>query len=801
MKKLKKILIGLLVVLAVILLAGTLVVRHISHKALPDYNRSMTLEGLRDEVRVYRDELAIPHIYAKNEHDLYFTTGYVMAQDRLWQMDLLRRITLGRLSEIFGEDMANTDLIMRGLRMPEKAAMVIADSEPEVLSAFFAFSNGVNHYIETHQKKLPPEFTILGYRPEPWQPIHSANLIGYMAWDLSGAWQIEVTLHKLRQHLDEEQFKQLLPDMGQHPSYVYPDLVEEPAEALFSKLEPAAKLLDLGLEVFSASNNWVVSGSKSLTGQPILSNDMHLGYNAPGIWYQMHQVVEGQVNVTGVVLPGQPFVVVGHNDRIAWGMTNVYVDDADFYLETLDENNPDRYLYNGQWHELEIRQEKIAIKGGDTLGRELRFTHRGPIVSEFKKVKDQAISLHWSGNLPSNELRSIYLLNRARNWEDFRDALSTMTSVSQNVNYADVDGNIGLQTAVGIPIRRDGNGLFIYSGETDQYDWIGIVPFEEVPYCFNPPEGHLSSANNRTVGDDYPYHIGYQYAHPYRIDRIREMLNEKEKLGPEDFKRMLADFRSKQVERYLPEIRIMVSLEPNLNILEKKALELLERWDGTLTPESGATAIYEQFYITFVKNLLMDEMGEELYKEFLGDRASVNAIFMHVWKDRHSSWINRVDTDHNETLEDLVVMSFRESVQWLEEKLGKDPSKWQWGDIHQITISHPMGTVKLLDRLLGLNKGPFPIGGSYHTVAPYGYSFRNPYNVLHGASQRHIFQPHNWSENYMIIPTGTSGIPASKYYLDQTLPYLNNEFFTIPWKREEVEARAKYQAVYGPTPN
>ncbi len=796
MKTLKKVLIGIVLVLAVVLLAATLVVRNISRKALPDYNLSMMIEGLRDEVQVFRDEQAVPHIYANNEYDLYFTTGYVMAQDRLWQMDFLRRVTQGRLAEIFGEDMVGNDHFLRALRMPEKAELVMSDTDPEILATFSAFADGVNRFIEMNQKKLPPEFTILGYKPEPWLPIHSVSLIGYMAWDLSGSWQSEVIMHKLGQVLDKEKFEQLLPNKQQHKTFVHPRLAEEPVEAMFSLLDHNNSLREMGIEVFSASNNWAISGEKSVTGHPILANDMHLGFGSPGIWYQMHQVLEGKLNVTGVVLPGQPFVVVGHNEHIAWGMTNVYVDDADFYLETLDDNG--RYLFNDEWLDLEIRNEQIPLKGGETVERELRFTHRGPIISEFKKVTDQAISMKWSGNLPSNEMRTIYLLNRARNWDDFRDALSTMTSVSQNIVYADVEGNIGLHTAVGIPIRNDGDGYFIFPGHTDQYDWVGMVPFEEVPYTFNPPEGHVSSANNRTVGDDYPHYIGYQFAAPYRIDRIREMLNEKDKLGVDDFKRMLADFKSKKVQKCLPDLRIIVSQEPNLNILEKKALELLERWDGVLTVESGATAIFEQFYITFVKNLLLDELGEDLYKEFLGDRSAVNNIVEHVWADQHSSWINNVNTDVNETFEDLVIMSFRESVKWLEEKLGKDPAKWQWGDIHQITIAHPMGAVKILDRVFGLNKGPFPMGGSYHTVAPYSYSFRDPFTVVHGASQRHIFQPNNWSENYMIIPTGNSGIPASKYYLNQTEPFLNNEYHTMPWLRQEVEARAKYRVVYGP---
>ncbi|HSV89152.1 MAG TPA: penicillin acylase family protein, partial [Bacteroidales bacterium] len=603
MKLLKKVLIGLAVIVAVVVVASAIIVRHVARRALPDYNQTVQTPYLMEEVTVLRDQHAIPYVFAKNESDLYFTVGYVMAQDRLWQMDLLRRVTMGRLSEIFGEDMIETDLLLRALRISEKSNMVLAGTEPTVISALEAFARGVNYFIETQGNRLPPEFTLLGYKPEPWQPIHSVNLIGYMAWDLSGAWQIEATMNKLRQHLEEEKFLQLLPNMAHHPTFVYPVPNPDAAGQLTSLLQPATKLKDLGLEVFSASNSWAVSGAKSTTGKPILANDMHLGFGAPGIWYQMKHEVEGSMKVAGVVLPGQPFVIVGHNEYFAWGMTNVYVDDADFFLETINPENPDQYLYNGQWLDMKIRQEKIALDDGDTVVRELRFTHRGPIISEFREIKDQAISMQWTGNLPSNEVRTMYLLNHGRNWDDFRNALRTMTSISQNVIYADVYGNIGLQTAAGVPMRNDGNGLFIYPGHTSQYNWTGLVPFEELPFSFNPPGGKISTANNRTIDESYPHHIGYQFAMPFRIDRIREMLDQKEKFSSEDFKIMLGDFCSKKAERYLPAL-IEIAGAANLDEKSRQALELLRNWDMVYSVNSSQPAIFDMFYIRMVHNLV-----------------------------------------------------------------------------------------------------------------------------------------------------------------------------------------------------
>jgi len=793
MKTFKRIVVGVLIIVATVIIAAVFFIRHISRKALPDYSEPVQLTGLIDEVNVYRDDFAVPHIYAKNEHDLYMVTGYLMAQDRLWQMDLLRRVTMGRLSEIFGEDMVGADHLLRALRIPEKSTLVLVQTDENILLALEAFSNGVNQFIESHQKKLPPEFSILGYKPELWQPAHTVNLIGYMAWDLAGSWQTEIILHKLSQVLDDEKFQQLIPDLGFQSTFVHPNFRPEITCDLFPLLEHNNKIKELGIEVFSASNNWAVAGSKSKTGYPIISNDMHLGFGSPGIWYQIHQVIEGQLNVTGVALPGAPVIVVGHNERIAWGMTNLYVDEMDFYLETLNDDRT-KYLFNNEWLDLEVRTEKILTSNGDTVLKETKFTHRGPIVSGFKKINDQAISMRWTGNDYSNEVRTIYLLNRARNWNEFRDALRTFGAVSQNVIYADIEGNIGIQTAGAVPIRRGGNPISLLPGHTDEADWIGMLPFEELPYTYNPPEGYVASANNRTIGDDYPHYIGYWFDMPFRIDRIREMLEAKEKHDVDHFKAMLGDFQSKLVERYLEDLIETVAKSDELKSREKKALEFLRRWDGVMTAEGSAPAIFEKFYVAFIRNILADEMGEELYKEFGG--GLIRIMFDHIWRNPASSWVNNIHTVEEETFEQMVILSFKESIQWLIASQGSDLNDWQWGNVHKLGINHPMGSVKLLERIFGLNEGPFPVGGSFHTVNPMGYSFHNPFAVVHGASQRHIFNMGNLEESYVVIPTGTSGIPASLYYCNQIEMFLNNQYKKALWFKEDVVSGARYHAVF-----
>jgi len=771
------------------LIAGILLIRSVARRGLPDYSASVELSGVTDDVIVYRDACGIPHVYAQNENDLYRAVGYCMAQDRLWQMDLLRRACTGRLSEIFGEDLANTDILMRSLRMSEKSRMILEESEDPLIGACLAFADGVNQYITSHIGKLPPEFIILRYEPEAWLPEHSINLVGYMGWDLALGWSEEVVLDKIRKRFGETRAKELVSDMVLHDTVVFPSME--------STLLSANRFLErLGLVVFGGSNNWAVAGKKSVTGMPILANDMHLGLNSPGIWYQMHQVVEGDMNVTGVVLPGQPFVVAGHNDRIAWGFTNVMVDNVDFYMERINPENSCQYELNGKWQDMEVRTEDIEISGGRTIQEELRFTHRGPIVSRFQDVEDSAISMRWIGNDYSNELRSVYLVNRADNWDDFRKAMSTFLSVSQNTVYADVDGNIGLYCCAGVPIRKDGDTLAVFPGWTDEYDWQGIVPFEELPHSFNPERGYESSANNRTAGQEYPHYISHWFFPHTRIDRIREMLEEKDLLSVNDFKRMQADQKSKLVEDIKPIILAELEKSDDWSALEKRVLDMFSSWDGILAKSSPEASVFEKFLCQFTENLLLDEMGVELFDDFLDSGSLRDYTIENVMAARDSLWSDDKNTpDKRETFTEVVQKSFKNTVAFFQDNHGRNPDRWKWGKIHQLTLEHPLGSVKILDWLLGFNRGPYDVGGSSHTVCPYSYPDGAPFAVTWGASHRHIYSLADWDESLTVIPTGVSGIPASAHYCDQTELYVANEYHPDYFSRDLVEKNAKYRMI------
>jgi penicillin G amidase len=792
MKALRITLFSILAIVITALIAGLVVITVIQREALPRYQGEISLAGLSEEVKVYRDERGMPHIYANNEHDLYFAVGYIMAQERLWQMDLIRRATTGRLSELLGKEYAQTDLFLRSLNIPEKSKTVVESADPAIISSMQAYADGVNKYIEEKGGRLPPEFKILSYKPEPWTLIDMANIIGYMGWDLADSnLSLDIYFRSLVQKVGAEKANELIPDWKVVTSLVYPDfkLDDEVLKDVETFIKSMDKLPALGLATFSGSNNWAVTGKRSETGKPILSNDMHLPLGSPGMWIQMHAVVPGKLNVTGVIVPGQPFVVAGHNEKIAWGMTNLMVDDIDLFAEKINPADSNQYFFNGQWKNMKVRQEIIKIKGGKQDTLYLRFTHRGPIISRLRGVNDAVLSMRWAGFDKSDELRSVYLLNRAANWDDFRSAISSFRTISQNFVYADVEGNIGLNTGGGIAIRK-GSGAMIRNGETDEYDWKGYVPFDQLPYSFNPDTGYVSSANNKTVNDQYPYYISSDFDRPYRINRIRQMLNNKTVFTIEDFKRMINDQHSDFAALLTPFILKAGEKETAFNSVEKAAFSAMGQWNYDMNKDLAAPSIFEFFRAGFARDLLADELGMVI--------GTVSDYYIYrILKEGPDEWVDDVNTPQKETLDDIVLKSFKGCIADMSLKYGTDTAKWKWGDIHKIVITHPLGTVKLLDMLFGFNSKEYRVGGSSHTVSPYSYG--PGFKVDHGASERHIFNTADWDESFTVIPTGNSGVPASEFYLSQTDTYINGQFYKDAFSEKAVKAAAKYVLVIKPS--
>ena len=794
--KAKKILWGVVIVLFLIVAGGLIFIQVFSKKGLPDYNQNVSIPGLKQKVTIYRDKYAVPHIYAENAHDLYLATGYCMAQDRMWQMDLIRRVTTGRLSEIFGEKMLKADILFRTLDIPEKSKLVLANTSDELLQYLDAYARGVNYYLQEHKGNLPLEYNILGYVPDTWEPVHTLNLIGYMAWDLAGGWDSEMVIHNLEKKLGTALIEEITPKFDKHAP-IFPDYVDNGLiDALYRNFVSAKDdISHLGVQILRASNNWAVSGAKSMTRKPILANDMHLGLNSPGIWLQMHQNIRGKLDVTGVALPGAPFIICGHNEDIAWGMTNVMVDNLDFFIEKLNPDNSDEYLYKGEWKKIETKKEVIKIKGGDSKEINIRYTHHGPIVSELKKdIKDMVISAKWQGFEYSNELLGVYLLNKARNFDDFKTAAKEFISVSQNIVYADTKGNIGLVCAAGIPIRPSNDGSRVQPGWTGEHEWKGVVPFDERPVSYNPASGFVSSANYHTA-DNFPYYINkWGFCGPYRLDRINEILKSKEKFSVEDIKTMQLDMKSKFPELLVKEILSETVKNPGLTKLEKEALSILKAWDFSMDKKSSAAAIFENFNLSFIENTFKDQMGDDLYHGYISNKQAVQIAVEQIW-NRESLWFDNITTQKTETFTDIVQKSFSDAIAKLEKQLGSTADKWEWGKLLTFTLNHPLGSVKILDKVFKLNKGPYEMGGNNHAIPAYAYKFTKPFKVYHGPSQRHVYDTSQWDNSFSVIPTGNSGIPSSRHYCDQTKLYVNGKFHVDYVSKSKIKENAEYTMV------
>jgi len=794
--KIVKIILRVLATLILIALIGSgFLIRYISHRAIPDYNAEIVMGGITGNAEVLRDSFGIPHIYAENEEDLYRITGYVMAQDRLWQMDLLRRVAEGRLSEIFGEDMIEADQLFRALRIEDKSHLIMETSEPEILASLNAFSRGVNQCIADMGKNLPFEFTVLGYTPEPWLSIHTVNLIGYMSWSSSSAWKNEPALYEISRLVGEEKARELIPDISLQEA-IFPDFMLENDLLPELDLLSGSEIVDeLGLQVFMGSNNWAVSGDRSFNGQPIVSNDMHLQLDlAPGIWYQMHQVIPGKLNVSGIVLPGTPFIDVGHNDSVAWGMTYVAVDDIDFYLETINPEDSSQYLFNGVWRDMEIREESIDVKGGLTESRVNRFTHRGPVISSFKGIDDKIISMRWTGNEYSNELKTAYLLDRADNIYDCREALRTWNTISTNTICGDASGNIALFVASKVPLRQ-GNRALVMPGDTSLYDWVGFVPFEQLPHGINPPEGYLASSNNRSAGPDYPYHISHWFHVPSRYNRVIEMISESRVLTMEDMIRMQSDQKSHWVQKILGVCNPILH-EADLQGTSLAAYDRIHAWDGNMDLDEIRSSLFEVFYLKLKEAVFMDELGDA-YEQLAGMDKLTMGVMDRIMEGQEPAWCDDVRTgDTTELFRDLVVPAWDASVDWLTDNYGPDLESWVWGDLHQLSLTHPLGSVNALKKIFRLERGPYRAGGSSHTVCPYEYSSLLPFKVTDGASQRHVYNLRNPDDSRIVIPSGISGIPASDFFCNQTEMYMTNKYIGESFSREKVERNALYLSIF-----
>jgi penicillin amidase len=781
---------SIFVVLIVVLL---IVVYGWLRSTLPEYDGEMTVSGINGEVEIIRDSFGMPHIYASTDEDAAFALGYCMAQDRLLQMDLTRRAIRGELSEIMGESLVPVDKLFRTITAGKSVEDIMSRYPPETVSIVEAYAAGVNYFLENHDGPLPVEFAILGYEPEPWEASDGIATHYYMAWDLNSAFDTEMLNDSIIRKVGEDLGGEL---MSSYPEG-FPNIIHGSETSSIERNVRFLETLNLARRVLNTegggvSNNWVISGSKSETGEPLLANDPHLGHGAPGIWYEAH-ISTPSMNVSGSVLSGIPFVIIGANDNVAWGFTNVMVDDADFYVEKINPDNPNQYEYIGRWEDMEVRDEVIKVKGADDVIIQVRITRHGPIideVNEYDESEGYAVSMRWTAYESLQALEAFSILNKAKDINDVERAVEYFKCPGQNWVYADDKGNIGFWAAAGIPIRDGFDGKLPVPGWDGRHEWKGYVPTNLQPHMRNPKEAWIATANNKHEGDDYPYVISHYYAMPDRFVRIEEMITEKGKLSISDFQRMHADFYVVLAEEWVPKM-IEALTDMELSEMEEKALSELEGWDYVATPEGLAPTIFHATINKMVENTFKKRLDDELYELYIGNYYLAFNSLRDMISRGGSAWFDDPDTPEIEDFDDVIEKSFIDAVTYLDDEMGGDVEDWVWGDLHTLTLCHCFGKESALMGYF-MNIGPFPMGGGLATVNPQPYRLTNPWDGYHGASLRYIFDLDDMKNSLRVIPAGISGNFMSQHYDDQTDMWRTVTYRPFVIDREGVEEDTRY---------
>jgi penicillin amidase len=769
---------GLIVLILIVLAGGYLWARG----SLPELNGEMQLSGLEGEVEVVRDAHAIPHIYAESTNDAAFAMGFVHAQDRLWQMEFQRRVGAGRLSELFGEDTLKIDRFLRTLGVYRSAERNFANLEPDAQAVYEAYAAGVNAFLTTRDGPLPPEFLLLSHEPEPWRPADSIVWLKMMAWDLGGNALDEALRARMAQNLSAEQIGELWPGYPEDgPAVLQSNAAPDLPWAALAAILPPRPPEGLG------SNNWVLAGEHTASGNALLANDPHLGLQIPSLWYLAHLSAPG-LDVAGATLPGVPMPVLGRTPNFAWGFTNTNPDVQDLFIERLHPDDASRYLIPGGSAAFETRQETIRVKDGSDEELTVRETRHGPVVSDIISGSGEflraghVVAFAWTA-LRDDDLsaQAAVRIGLAEDWDSFIAILRDFHAPQQNIVFADIYGNIGYFAPGRVPIRRSGNGWMPSIGWTGEHDWVGFIPPAALPRLFNPRSGRIVTANNKIVGPNYPYYITRDWTAPHRANQIGALLDAEAQHTVESFAAIQADITSRAAQTLLPRL---LELTPSGSETTHEALNRLAAWDHVM----AADRVEPLIYVAWLRELMHALFADELKGAFndywsIRERAILEAL------KPGNAWCDDTVTA---TLEDCAVTASKaleSALQFLAERYGSSLDGWSWGEAHYAYSEH-----EVLGRVPGL--GPlFEIrlanGGGRNTVNAAGFTVRDekiPFAQNHGPAYRAIYDLDPLGQSLFIHNTGQSGNPLSSHYRDFAEMWRDGEYVPLLMNRAQIES-------------
>lgn len=751
-------------------------------------DEALDIPGLREKVLVKYDDNGVPHIFAKNDHDLYLAQGYVVAKDRLWQMEFYTLVSAGRLTEVVGSSALEYDRYNRKLGMANAARQIMENLESDSISSLIldAYAAGVNAYIESMAgRELPLEYKILNYKPEKWSPYKSILMLMNMRNSLSGGsndWRLSNVVSQYGIDITNDLFptyptveSPIIPvgtKWGFDPASVpaVPDTVMAVVPAQLISMNVPEPQPEIG------SNNWAVAGSKSATGLPLLSNDPHLQLTLPSIWYQIQLAAPG-VNVCGVSLPGSPAVIIGFNKDVAWGVTNVGSDVMDFYKISFEDERKKRYLHDGSWKEVETRVETFKLKGGKEVIDTLRLTHHGPIIyeeagkSRFNKSIPVGHAMRWVANETDGaEVKALHLLNRAKNYDDYRYAIQYFTAPAQNFIFSSNQNDIAITSNGKLPLKWKEQGRYILDGSMASHDWQGWIPNAHNPSVKNPPRGFVSSANQFPTDPTYPYYLDWRFAHSSRAIRINERLAEMKAVNVDSLNKLLNDNFNVDARTILP--RLLQALAADAEISSADEYKVLADWDYYNDANAVAASIYENWQTALLKAIWEDDFPAAdgfLYP-------SRDRTWALIAQDPDASWFDdRTTPDQQETLDDLIVSSYKQTVTEMTDKYGAfDSEKWAWSNVKATRIAH------LVPNFTSFSRFDIPNGGGSNAV--------NATSATHGPSWRMIVQlDESWPKAFGIYPGGQSGNPGSDYYDNMIDKWVRGELNPLLYLKDESE--------------
>lgn len=756
-------------------------IKNAGKKALPQIDGKIDVKGLSAPVEIIRDKWGIPHIFATDEKDVIFAQGFVHAQDRLFQMELHRRIASGRISEFLGKAALDTDRATRTFGFYRLAKASLAAMDDNLKALMTAYADGVNAFLKHPASRLPPEYGLVKLKPEPWKIEDSVAFGQFMGWQLSGEWKMELPRFKASV-IGKEKLDELAPGYPAENPSVIPKGIDVNAATKGPYVKRGG-----------GSNAWAISGSRTASGKPIHCNDPHLSPSTPSIWYACHLSSGSGIDVTGVSPPGIPFILIGHNAHFAWGFTVGMVDAEDLFVEKFNPDNPTQYEYMGKWCDAEIIEESIKIQKQEApFVEKVVVTRHGPVISGVVGLPGYSLSMCSKCLQPTNAMKGFYTLARGKSWEDFVAGVKCIDMVQQNLTYADVDGNIGSYITGKVPIRKKGDGSVPIPGWTDEYEWSGEIPFDEMPHCFNPKKGFVVTANNRPVESDYKYFLSNIWDPGYRAKRITDEISSKEKFTMDDCKRLHMDNTSLPGKEFVKLLEGINEDDPDV----KLAVKLLREWDGKMSPESIGGAVYDLSRYFTMRALVEVGLEKELATDLLGrgfNTALVACtelyhtdppIMFRVLNNPDSWWVKQAGGK-----EALLKTGLKRAVEWLRDNVSKDPAAWQWGKVNVITFPHAFAMKKPMDKVF--NVGPYPMGGNKHTVLQAGNANDEPWGQKTWIpSYRHIVDFSDISKAEFIYAPGQSGNLASPYYRNLFDLWLTGKYIPMLWTREQVEKEA-----------